>query len=377
MTSISVKNSRAPGTNIPSLDGVRAIAVSIVFLAHAGLERIVPGGLGVTVFFVLSGYLITTLMLQEIGRDGSLDFGAFYLRRLLRLMPPLLLVLAATLLASDLGWIDGGYSAAGLLSVLFYWGNYFVIAHDFNGLPAGMGVVWSLAVEEHYYLVYPFVLPVLLRTAGPRGAAGVLLLLCAMVLAWRCALFAAGASESWLTMATDVRIDAILFGGILALLCNPLDHRLVPTGDWRVTWLPLASITLLLASLLLRDAWFRQTIRFTVQSVAVAGLLYCAVASGRQSASLSWVHLLNSPAMIYLGSVSYTIYLCHHVLLFAAAKQLPHAGPVTVALLAGALSLLLAASMRRWVEEPCARLRRRLHQRRTQVMVEPAFQRGT
>lgn len=349
-------NSAAAGA-IPGLDGVRALAVGIVFLAHAGLEQIVPGGLGVTIFFVLSGYLITTLMQRELAARGSLDLGAFYLRRLLRLMPPLVLVTAAAAVAVRAGWIDGPFLPSGMLSVLFYWGNYFDIAHDFNGLPAGMGVVWSLAVEEHYYLLYPFLLPPLLRAAGPRGAAVVLLVSCGAVLAWRCVLHAAGASENWLTMATDARIDAILAGGALALGANPLQASSAPSRRISLL-LPAACVALLLGTLLLRDQWFRHTLRYTLQSAAVAGLLYSVVAAAR---SPGW-RLLDTRLMRWLGTLSYSIYLSHHILLYAVAKHW-QAGAVPVALLAAALTLLLAEAMRRWVEEPCARLRRRLHQR--------------
>lgn len=372
MTSNTATPAATPGLAIPGLDGIRAVAVSIVFLAHAGLEKLIPGGLGVTIFFVLSGYLITTLMLREMAESGTLDLGAFYLRRLLRLMPPLILVVAVTALASRAGWIDGMYSSAGLLSVLFYWGNYFVIAHDFSGLPAGLGVVWSLAVEEHYYLIYPFLLPPLLRLAGPRGTAYVLLGLCGMVLAWRCVLFAGHATEARLTMATDVRIDAILVGGVLALACNPLDFPHRSAGRLAAIWLPLAAAAVLAGSLLLRDPWFRQTLRFTIQSAAVAGLLYAAVAASRAP----WFSLLNRPAMVYLGTLSYSIYLCHHVLLYAVHKQLPAWGAVPVGLLSAASTLLLAECMRRWVEAPCARLRRRLHQRRPQQPLAAVVQDG-
>jgi len=140
---------------IPSLDGIRAVAVSLVFFAHAGLEHVVPGGLGVTIFFVLSGFLITTLMRIEHARSGRIHFGGFYLRRLLRLMPPLFIVVAAAAALSAAALIDGGFTFGGLLSALFYLGNYHVIAHDFHGMPAGIGVVWSLAIEEHYYLLFP------------------------------------------------------------------------------------------------------------------------------------------------------------------------------------------------------------------------------
>ena len=105
--------------DIPSLNGIRALAVSLVFFAHSGLERIVPGGLGVTIFFVLSGYLITTLMRIEHATTGSVSFKAFYLRRVLRLMPPLFIVVAAAALLSSLGVLEGHFSLRGLLSVLF------------------------------------------------------------------------------------------------------------------------------------------------------------------------------------------------------------------------------------------------------------------
>ena len=343
MTAAPVSTASAqPGGSIPGLDGVRALAVSIVFLAHAGLEKLVPGGLGVTVFFVLSGYLITTLMLREIGERGGLDLPAFYLRRLLRLMPPLIIVVAAAALASRCGWIDGEFTPGGLSAALFYWGNYFVIAHDFHGLPAGLGVLWSLAVEEHYYLVYPFLLPPLLRALGPRRAAGVLLGLCGAVLAWRCGLYAMHASEDYLTMATDARIDAILCGGVLALARNPLTAR--NACGWRTRLLlPLGCAALLLGSLLLRDPWFLQTLRFSVQSAAVAGLLYAAVA-GAATPAFRW---LSSRPMAYLGTLSYSIYLCHHVLLYGVARQLPGLGAFGAALLAAAETETRAAGKAR------------------------------
>ena len=139
------ERSAARGTGpIPSLDGVRALAVLLVFFAHSSLDKIVPGGLGVTIFFVLSGYLISTLMRIEYARSGKLDIRGFYLRRLLRLMPPLVIVVALAALASTLSLIQGQFTPSGLFAALFYLGNYHVIANDFHGLPGGLGVVWSL-----------------------------------------------------------------------------------------------------------------------------------------------------------------------------------------------------------------------------------------
>jgi peptidoglycan/LPS O-acetylase OafA/YrhL len=345
---------------IPSLDGIRALAVLLVFLAHSGFEAIVPGGLGVTIFFVLSGYLISTLMRIEHASRGSVDFRNFYLRRLLRLMPPLLIVVAITALLADFGVIDGSFSAEGFLAALFYFGNYFLISQDFHGMPAGLGVVWSLAIEEHYYLLFPLLAAVLFH-AGRRGlSAAILATLCVIVLAWRCWLAWHGASEDYLTMATDTRVDSILIGSLMALWCNPWLDRL-PT--WKPAFdagLACFCAAVLLTTLLYRDEVFRVTIRHTLQSLAIAPLIYLAVARARQR-PYCW---LNARPLAYLGAISYTVYLTHHAILLGLAKHWPGLGWAGLTLAAALITLLVSEAMRRWVEQPCARLRQRLHGRR-------------
>lgn len=343
---------------IPSLDGIRGVAVSLVFLAHSGLERSVPGGLGVTIFFVLSGYLITTLIVSEHQATGSVSLRAFYLRRLLRLMPPLLLVVAAAALLSRLSAIDGGFSRGGLLSVMFYGANYYFIANDFHGVPAGLGVMWSLAVEEHFYLLYPPLAIALLRAARPRLTALVLMLLCAAILARRCWLASSGYSEAYLNMATDSRADAILVGCFMGLLRNPwpLEARAVRHRDWL---LATACIAVLLLSLVLRDGFFRATFRYTVQSLAIAPLIYLAVVHAGHAAC-RW---LNSRPMVYLGSISYSVYLCHQMIQYLVTRNWPELGWTLSLLLSAALTLAAAAALRQWIERPCAALRRRLHRR--------------
>jgi peptidoglycan/LPS O-acetylase OafA/YrhL len=342
---------------IPSLDGIRAIAVGIVFLAHTGLEHLVPGGLGVTIFFVLSGFLITTLMRLEYAADGGISFRGFYLRRVLRLMPPLVVVVVLAALLSQLGWVDGAFSAGGLASVLLYLGNYFVIAHDFDGLPHGLGVMWSLAVEEHYYLFYPPIALVLLRIARVRISAAVLAGMCAAVLGWRVFLSLNGFTEHYISMATDTRIDAILAGCLMALLCNPqLDARPAPN---RLRDLAIigACLAVLAVTLLYRNEFFRLTLRYTLQAAAIAPLLYLAVANAH-ALPFRW---LNAAPLVYIGKVSYTIYLCHHLLLLLIQKQWPDLPWIGVATLGIAMTLAIAEPMRRFVEDPCARLRKRLH----------------
>jgi peptidoglycan/LPS O-acetylase OafA/YrhL len=345
---------------IPSLDGIRAIAVAMVFLAHNDLENVIPGGLGVTVFFVLSGYLISTLMRIEYAAHHSLDYRGFYLRRFLRLMPPLVCVVVLVGMLAAFDAVDGEFSASGLLAVLFYYGNYFVIAHDFNGLPAGVGVVWSLAVEEHYYLLYPPLAAVLLRYGRAGLSAAALLALCALVLCWRFWLASHGASAAHLTMATDARVDAILVGCVMALWRNPwLDPR--PAADTRRDALVIAGCAaVLLLTLVYRDEFFRLTVRYSLQSAAVAPLIYLAVAR-----STRWpFRWLNAKPLVYLGTISYTVYLSHHVILLLVAKHWPALGWLGATSVAIALTLAVAEPIRRYVERPCARLRRHLHGRR-------------
>ena len=156
----------------------------MVFFAHSGLEKIIPGGLGVTIFFVLSGYLITTLMRIEMERTGTVNFRLFYLRRVLRIFPSCYLVLG---LAALYGWYSGRMDPWWLLGQVVQLTNYQIIAGGWTApIAPNTDVYWSLAVEEHFYLVFPlfFVVLAKLKLAGRRAA--ILLLLCALVFAWRC-----------------------------------------------------------------------------------------------------------------------------------------------------------------------------------------------
>jgi peptidoglycan/LPS O-acetylase OafA/YrhL len=353
---------------IPSLDGIRAVAVSLVFFAHEGLDNLIPGGLGVTIFFVLSGYLITTLMRTEHARSGSISYRDFYLRRLLRLMPPLFIVVTAAGLLALASVIDGGFTPSGLFSALFYFGNYYVISHDFRGMPVGLGVVWSLAIEEHYYVLYPPLAALLLRFGRVGLSVTALSTLCAAVLAWRYWLVFHGGSEAYLTMATDTRVDAILIGCLMGLSRNPwLDPVPAPRAltDWGTVG---ACVAVLLGTLLYRDEVFRLTARYTLQSLAIAPLIYLAVARADR-APFRW---LNARPLVYIGTISYTIYLSHHVILSGLAKHWPQLGWLWLTLAGAVLTLAVAEPMRRWVEQPCAALRKRLHGKALERRTAPA-----
>src|SRR6185369_6348245 len=160
--------------HLPSLDGIRAASFLLVFAAHAGLERVVPGGFGVTVFFFLSGYLITTLLRMERDARGTVSLRQFYLRRALRILPPFYLVLGLAALAARASVIPGGGEARAIAAQALHVANYWIVLHGYSGEPFGTGVYWSLAVEEHFYIVFPclfLVLSALVRDRRRQAAA--------------------------------------------------------------------------------------------------------------------------------------------------------------------------------------------------------------
>lgn len=229
------------GFYIPSLDGIRAVAFAVVFLSHAGLGRFVPGRFGVTVFFFLSGYLITTLMRMEMAKTGTIRFGQFYLRRVLRIFPPLYISLALAIALNLLGVLPGKMELPSVLAQVFHLTNYQAIYGSSQAVPAGTVVLWSLAVEEHFYFGFPF-LYWWLTTQGftAKRQATTLLLICALTLLWRVILARGyGVDDLRTGFGTDTRIDSILFGSVMAVWYNPvLDPPILRGTVTRIVALP-------------------------------------------------------------------------------------------------------------------------------------------
>jgi peptidoglycan/LPS O-acetylase OafA/YrhL len=357
-----VASRRAKPLHIPSLDGLRAISFLIVFVAHAGLGRVVPGGFGVTVFFFLSGYLITTLMRLEIQRTGRVSLKHFYLRRALRILPPFYVLLSLVTVLGVVGFL-GGESRPQLAPVAaqaLHVSNYWIARHGWDGIGPGTGVYWSLAVEEHFYLVFPALFLILhrLRLTGPQKAL-CLWSLCILVLAWRCVLVLAFHTPADRTyLCSDTRVDSILFGCALAVWNNPVVETDGPLSTASAFWsscLLAAGICLLLVTFVLKSPGFRETLRYTLQGVALTPVFIVA---------LRWpnwpvLRLLNWGPAQFLGTLSYSLYLVHQAVLSAVERHLPIRG-VGAGVVAFALSLGLAGTMYHFVEKPCARMRRRL-----------------
>jgi peptidoglycan/LPS O-acetylase OafA/YrhL len=323
------------------------------------LNNVAPGGFGVTIFFFLSGYLITTLLRQEYEQRGAISFSKFYLRRIYRIIPPLYIVLLLLLLP----WSRQGSHLPltwGAVALQFaQLTNYYLIFGDQRHLIPDSGPTWSLGVEEHFYLLFPLALSLLLFKFKDYRRIGVALgAACAVVLAWRfCLFFVVHPPLDYTYYATDARIDSLLYGCIMGIALNPaLDQHFARVGDR--TWigvLVLAS-ALLGVSLLYRDDWFRCTLRYTVQGIALFPFFYCAV---RKNAwpLFSW---LESRPMRFMGLISYTFYLIHMKALVIVARY--YEGPVIVqAILGFALAVAFSSAMYYLVEQHLGALRRRLH----------------
>jgi peptidoglycan/LPS O-acetylase OafA/YrhL len=347
-----------PRFDIPSLDGLRLVSILYVFIAHAGLDHIIPGGFGVTIFFFLSGFLITTLLRREHDRHGAISLKNFYLRRAIRIWPAFYVVLTIGIVLTALELLPGSLQLRSVLAQYLHFANYDGIWHGDGGIVIGTGVYWSLAVEEHFYLLLPLAY-VVLRRAGvsSRGVAGVMIAFCATVLAWRCVLvFGLDASTFRTYYASDTRFDSIVFGCVLAVAGNPaLDQTTVPERVWKNVLLPVG-LLVLLSTFVVRDEQFRETIRYTLQGVGLVPVFVCAIRYPTwwlfRPLNYSWVR--------FLGALTYSFYLVHFTVLLALADRLPNVHSFPRAVVAMAASFGLAYAIFRLVERPLTPLRHRL-----------------
>ena len=346
-----------PSMPIKSLDGIRAIAALIVFIAHAGLDHLVPGGFGVTIFFFLSGYLITTLLRLEYSTHGHIRLTKFYLRRAYRILPPMYIMLGiAVALAATEGTM-GAVSPGAILAQLSQMTNYYVIGFGEQHVVPFTSVMWSLSVEEHFYLLYPLALVVMLPRLDRRRIGQLLLGTCMLVLVWRCFLtFILHVGSDYSSIATDARVDSILFGCAMGIAFNPALENAIDLGP-RI-WVVILAFGggLLLFSLLYRDSSFRDTFRYTLQGIALFPVFYCAI----RYSEWPLFRWLQWRAVRGLGLISYTFYLAHFKALDVAERLLGTTG-LSRACVAFGMTVAVSWLMYVLVERRFAELRRRLH----------------
>jgi peptidoglycan/LPS O-acetylase OafA/YrhL len=365
---------KATSVRIPSLDGIRAASFLLVFAVHAGGGLVLPGDVGVNVFFFLSGFLITTLMRLEHESRGTVDISHFWLRRALRVLPPFYTVaLAATLVALVL-YPPGTVYAPSMIAELLFYANYYGI-YGVNQEAPGTGVVWSLAVEEHFYLLFPLLYIAMQKwRLSRRNQAYFLWGLCAAVLMWRCVLvFNMHVGLPRIYLATDTRVDSILFGCALAVWNNPtLDNGAAedsarPPNRWKYLVLP-AALGALLWSFTLTGPISLATTRFSVQGV---GLTFLFIGAIRFHEWLPF-RLLNWRPVVFIGTLSYSLYLVHDVMLRATARLWPQSHAWQRAVVALAASFITSWAIYVAIEKPCARLRKKLTRQQARTFVPEA-----
>ena len=321
----------------PALDGVRALAIAPVVTLHAfGWPR--NGSLGVEMFFVLSGFLITSLLLEERDATGSISLFAFYRRRAARLVPGLVLMLAVYAIVAQ-----GAHTWA-LVFGLTYTSNIATLV-DANAMPWSLGHLWSLAQEEQFYLLWPPLLLLLLARLRPALLPRALGILVVALVIERLSLVAAGAGVQRIYFAPDTHAEPILIGclfGALYSRWSPAAARSWggPAALFAVVGSVLASQWTSLLSPLspIRTVFF-----------LVCGFLILAVAQGEVL-----VRPLGNRVMTFIGQISYSLYLWHvPVLAAAGATVFDHRPGRSVAAILVALAIASASFF--YVEQPLRR----------------------
>lgn len=336
------------------LDGVRGVAVLAIVAFHAMTDRLPGGYIGVDLFFVLSGFLITRLLIAEIEEHGRLDLRAFYLRRALRLLPALLLCCAIVApLFALLPVTERSQSLLGTLTAVTYASSAFAAW----GTDLGWMIhTWSLSVEEYFYLVWPVALAAIaLRRHRTRIMAAVV----ALAVGYR---LVAGIATDWtvqrISYAPDTRAEQLVIGAFLAFLLAGRARR-VPLAVLGPAVL-VFPVFVLLPARLTEPFYFHlggSTVVAVAAAVVVAGL------ADADARSTSLHRLAAWRPLVWVGERSYGIYLWNlPIVAVIAATPVPGPAQMPVKLV---LTFLVPALSYHFVERPCLRLKSRYTPRRT------------
>jgi peptidoglycan/LPS O-acetylase OafA/YrhL len=275
------------------------VAIALVLGAHAALPGMGGGAVGVDLFFVLSGFLISRNLMADFARNGRVDFVTFYFHRFMRIVPPLAFVCLALALASPFAGIPLAVLSADLSVALSFVSNY--TRADF-GIPIYLAHTWSLSVEEQFYLLWPVVFLVLMSSVGStRRIVACLLALAVAVALWRWHRFAMSIDPIGVYDGFDTRFDALAYGCALAFLSDAERHTLarfwpaalgvfaalVSAGAWDQPWMFAGGYSL----------------------VAISAAILVAATERRANGIFSGV--VESQPLRLLGRISYALYLWH------------------------------------------------------------------
>ena len=344
---------------LPGIDAMRALAVLAVFLYHAGVGWMPGGFLGVDVFFVISGYLITSLLLREFRRGGHVRLGRFWLRRARRLLPAVGVLIAVTMVLAAIfepSRIDELRGDA--LASLAYFANWHFVLADVSYFeqfqrPSLFTHLWSLSVEEQFYLFWPLLFAAGMKLFGrTRLLLGVLAgALASVALAW--ILFDPGGDASRVYYGTDTHAVGLLAGVALALLWSPVELRRHHSGPWVGPILDAVGV-LALAYIVL------SFLRVHDYDLALwhGGYLWLALATALLLATLAHPAarlgtLLGQAPVLWLGLRSYSFYLWHYPVLMLTRPGVDVSLPRGILIPLQLLAVLALADLSyRFVELP-------------------------
>ncbi|MDA2894195.1 acyltransferase family protein [Mycolicibacterium sp. BiH015] len=344
MTAVSAAPTRVgprryvgPGQSIPALDGVRAIAVALVLADHGGIPGLSGGFLGVDVFFVLSGFLITSLLLDEIGRTGRIGLKGFWIRRARRLLPALIVMVLAVVALRELFSEESTATLRDDAVAAFFWmSNWMFVANQTDYFaqgapPSPLQHTWSLAVEEQYYVLWPVVIAAVIAglsaIAYRRGVTlsrrvvrtAVFCLAAVGVVASATATFFLSSTDNLnrVYFGTDTRVQALLVGAAAAALVVR-DWRGLTAGlamfrsRWTrwVAWaLPVVGLVVLFMAARIATGSAEEFRSGLLIVVALAAILVIAPVALAQDGPVA--RLLSVGPLVGLGAISYGVYLWH------------------------------------------------------------------
>lgn len=340
-------SSLRPGARIPRLDFLRMVSAAIVVFYHSGYEAI-PAGFGVLTFFVISGFLITHLLIREKEATGTIAFRNFYIRRSLRIFPPfyvywIIAIAALTLRHTKIIWPQA-------ICALLYVNNYYQGLH---GYPSSLfSHTWSLGVEEQFYLLWPAAF-VLLRNRLPTLAKGLLFVIPALWI-YRSFLYFHGASDPYIYTSFETRIDAILVGCLFAILLhiNAVPRLMEQLRRPRYLPLTLGALALSVFGGGPLGYAYRDVVGFAIDPLLLIILILQLIETGQAD----W---MDTRLIVYLGGISYSTYLYQQLVIPAVTKPL-HSFPkpiISIACLVG--TWIVASISYELVEKPTLRLKER------------------
>jgi peptidoglycan/LPS O-acetylase OafA/YrhL len=328
----------------PALDGVRAVAISLVLLTHL-FAWPKGAGFGVDLFFVLSGFLITTLLLEEREREGRVNLGAFYIRRARRLFPALAVVLALYVPTVLIAHREAAKELLISVGVAALYSTNIVMGFTHWWYMGGIAPTWSLAAEEQFYLIWPMLLLLVLRGGKRCATAG--LAVGGGVLVWHAERLAHMTNSlNRLTYGPEFRSSIALTCGCLAALLfariQPLARLLAPLAMIGVVYAVAFPLNRLV-----------EAPTFDVTICVLTALFVVAAAQDGAVARMLALRPLPS-----LGKISYSLYLWHAPVFFIVGVN-AYTSPLGTKLLATAISLVAAIASYRFVEQRFRRPRPR------------------